>query len=61
MSTGAVEAKPQEQASADAALGATDANIIVVTHDEKIIPIFKRIHHIRDGRTFDEAGEGRTL
>jgi putative ABC transport system ATP-binding protein len=35
--------------------------IIVVTHDEKIIPTFKRIYHIRDGRTFEEAGEGRSL
>jgi putative ABC transport system ATP-binding protein len=35
--------------------------IIVVTHDEKIIPIFKRIYHIRDGRTVEEAGEGRDL
>jgi putative ABC transport system ATP-binding protein len=35
--------------------------IIVVTHDEKIIPTFKRIYHIRDGRTFEETGEGRTL
>ncbi len=26
--------------------------IIVVTHDEKIIPTFKRIYHIRDGRTY---------
>ncbi len=34
--------------------------IIVVTHDEKIIPTFKRIYHIRDGRTYEEAGEGRT-
>ena len=25
--------------------------IIVVTHDEKIIPTFKRLYHIRDGRT----------
>ena len=33
--------------------------IIVVTHDEKIIPTFKRIYHIRDGRTYEEAGEGR--
>lgn len=33
--------------------------IIVVTHDEKIIPTFKRIYHIRDGRTHEEAGEGR--
>jgi putative ABC transport system ATP-binding protein len=35
--------------------------IIVVTHDEKIIPTFKRIYHIRDGRTYEEAGEGREL
>jgi len=33
--------------------------IIVVTHDEKIIPTFKRIYHIRDGRTYEEAGEAR--
>jgi putative ABC transport system ATP-binding protein len=31
--------------------------IIVVTHDEKIIPTFKRIYHIRDGCTVEEAGE----
>jgi len=35
--------------------------IIVVTHDEKIIPTFKRIYHIRDGRTVEESGEGRAL
>ena len=35
--------------------------IIVVTHDEKIIPTFKRIYHIRDGRTFEEGGEGKIL
>jgi putative ABC transport system ATP-binding protein len=35
--------------------------IIVVTHDEKIIPTFKRIYHIRDGRTKEEAGEGRAF
>lgn len=35
--------------------------IIVVTHDEKIIPTFKRIYHIRDGVTYEEAGEGRTI
>jgi putative ABC transport system ATP-binding protein len=35
--------------------------IIVVTHDEKIIPTFKRIYHIRDGKTYEEAGEGRPL
>lgn len=33
--------------------------IIVVTHDEKIIPTFKRIYRIRDGVTYEEAGEGR--
>ena len=32
--------------------------IIVVTHDEKIIPTFKRIYQIRDGRTHEEAGQG---
>ena len=35
--------------------------IIVVTHDEKIIPTFKRIYHIRDGPTEEEAGEGRGI
>ena len=35
--------------------------IIVVTHDEKIIPTFKRIYHIRDGQTVEEAGEARAL
>ncbi len=33
--------------------------IIVVTHDEKIIPTFRRIYHIRDGRTYEVAGEAR--
>jgi len=37
------------------------AAIIVVTHDEKIIPTFKRIYHIRDGQTVEEVGEGRAL
>ncbi|MDQ7033227.1 MAG: ABC transporter ATP-binding protein [Desulfonauticus sp.] len=32
--------------------------IIVVTHDEKIIPTFKRIYHIRDGVTYEEKGAG---
>lgn len=32
--------------------------IIVVTHDEKIIPTFKRIYNIRDGVTYEEAGQG---
>lgn len=35
--------------------------VIVVTHDEKIVPTFKRIYHIRDGRTHEEAGEGRAF
>ena len=35
--------------------------VIVVTHDEKIIPTFKRVYHIRDGVTYEEAGEGRSL
>jgi len=35
--------------------------IIVVTHDENIIPTFRRIYNIRDGRTFEEVGEGRML
>ncbi len=35
--------------------------IIVVTHDEKIIPTFQRLYHIRDGRTYEEAGEGRAF
>lgn len=37
------------------------AAIIVVTHDEKIIPTFKRIYRIRDGRTEEEVGEGRAF
>ncbi|MBP8287293.1 MAG: ABC transporter ATP-binding protein [Rhodoferax sp.] len=37
------------------------AAIIVVTHDEKIIPTFKRIYHIRDGQTVEEVGEGRAI
>jgi putative ABC transport system ATP-binding protein len=39
----------------------SQAAIIVVTHDEKIIPTFKRIYHIREGRTVEEKGEGRSL
>jgi putative ABC transport system ATP-binding protein len=35
--------------------------VIVVTHDEKIIPTFRRIYQIRDGQTVEEAGEGRVL
>jgi putative ABC transport system ATP-binding protein len=37
------------------------AAVIVVTHDEKIIPTFKRIYHIREGRTVEETGEGRSV
>ena len=32
--------------------------IIVVTHDEKIIPTFPRLYHIRDGQTYEEQGQG---
>ncbi|MCG3170865.1 MAG: Lipoprotein-releasing system ATP-binding protein LolD [Pseudomonadales bacterium] len=35
--------------------------VIVVTHDEKIIPTFARIYHIRDGVTQEERGEGRSI
>jgi putative ABC transport system ATP-binding protein len=35
--------------------------IIIVTHDEKIIPTFKRLYQIRDGRTHEEVGEGRAI
>ena len=35
--------------------------IIVVTHDEKIIPTFKRIYHLRDGKTYEESGQGLSL
>jgi putative ABC transport system ATP-binding protein len=41
--------------------GKFETAIIVVTHDEKIIPTFKRIYHIRDGVTYEEAGEGRAI
>jgi putative ABC transport system ATP-binding protein len=33
--------------------------IIVVTHDEKIIPTFKRLYNIRDGRTEEEAEKAK--
>jgi putative ABC transport system ATP-binding protein len=39
----------------------SQAAVIVVTHDEKIIPTFKRIYHIREGRAVEEAGLGRTV
>ena len=35
--------------------------VIVVTHDEKIIPTFRRVYHIRDGQTLEEAGQGLSL
>lgn len=35
--------------------------VIVVTHDEKIIPTFRRIYHIRDGVTHEEVGQGRSF
>lgn len=35
--------------------------VIVVTHDEKIIPTFRRVYHIRDGYAYEQAGEGRGL
>jgi len=41
--------------------GKLETAIIVVTHDEKIIPTFKRIYHIRDGVTQEEVGEGRSF
>ena len=41
--------------------GRYGAAIVVVTHDEKIIPTFRRIYQIRDGRTEEEAGEGREI
>ena len=34
---------------------------LIETHDEKIIPTFKRIYHIRDGVTHEEVGEGRAF
>ena len=33
--------------------------IIVVTHDENIIPVFKRLYRLRDGVLHEEAGQGR--
>ncbi len=35
--------------------------IIVVTHDEKIIPTFRRLYNIRDGVTVEEQGETDTV
>lgn len=33
--------------------------IIVVTHDEKIMPTFRRIYQIRDGRTAELTDDER--
>lgn len=33
--------------------------IIVVTHDDKILPHFKRIYRLRDGIAYEEEGMGR--
>ena len=33
--------------------------IIVVTHDENIIPVFKRLYRLRDGVLHEETGEGQ--
>ena len=41
--------------------GQFETAIIVVTHDEKIIPTFKRLYQIRDGRTHEQTGEGRSV
>ena len=33
--------------------------VIVVTHDEEIIPTFRRNYHIRGGHTYERVGEAR--
>lgn len=35
--------------------------IIVVTHDDTIVPTFKRLYRIREGRTHEERGEGKSI
>ena len=35
------------------------SEILDVTHDERVIPTFRRIYHIRDGRTYEQAGVAR--
>ncbi len=35
--------------------------VIVVTHDENIIPVFKRLYRLRDGILHEEQGEGRPI
>jgi putative ABC transport system ATP-binding protein len=64
--TSAILAVPREQALAvmrilNQMVQQAQTAIIVVTHDEKIIPTFKRSYHIRDGQTVEERGEGRAL
>ena len=51
--------KPELLARIDEMAQRFGTAIIVVTHDEKIIPTFRRIYHIRDGRTVETAGEAR--
>jgi putative ABC transport system ATP-binding protein len=34
--------------------------IIAVTHDEKTMPTFRRIYHIRDGRRYERGGVARS-
>ncbi len=41
--------------------GHFETAIIVVTHDEKIIPTFKRIYNIRDGKTHEEKGQAKKI
>jgi putative ABC transport system ATP-binding protein len=41
--------------------GRFETAVIVVTHDEKIIPTFERMYQIRDGRTQEVRGEGRAI
>lgn len=41
--------------------GHFETAIIVVTHDEKIIPTFKRIYHIRDGKTHEQKGQAKKI
>ncbi len=35
--------------------------VIVVTHDENIIPVFKRVYRLRDGILHEEPAEGRSI
>ncbi len=38
-----------------------NAALIVVSHDEKIIPAFQRICHLSDGQTPEVTGQGLRL